>query len=63
MGGISHIFNKEIHNFLKIINGLLQDGLPKSKLIEYIDHMDTSTLKPTSDWKNGLIIAIKKCYG
>lgn len=59
LGGISHEFFRDVANYTRIINDLLRDEISLNRLIEIIDNMNTTVLTPSSDWKSGVITAIK----
>jgi hypothetical protein len=63
MGGLDRSFDKEVQNYIHIINNLLRDGISHYRLFEYIDRMETHVLQPETDWKEGILTAIRECYG
>jgi hypothetical protein len=63
IGGLNHVFLKQISTYDSIINKLLRTEIPLNEIIPIINEMDIHDIKSPSDWKKNIIKALKESYG
>ena len=57
--GLSRTFNKEYHNYARLISGVLRHGMPLVYAVDMVSnlHLDEATL---NTWKNGVVRTLKR---
>ena len=57
--GLSRTFNKEYHNYARLISGVLRHGMPLVYAVDLVSnlHLDEATL---NTWKNGVVRTLKR---
>jgi hypothetical protein len=63
IGGINHMFLKQISTYNSIINKLLQNEMPVMEIVSIINDMDIHEISTPGDWKKGIIKALNESYG
>jgi ribonucleoside-diphosphate reductase alpha chain len=57
--GLSRTFNKEYHNYARLISGVLRHGMPLVYAVDMVSnlHLDEASL---NTWKNGVVRTLKR---
>ena len=57
--GLSRTFNKEYHNYARLISGVLRHGMPLVYAVDMVSnlHLEEETL---NTWKNGVVRTLKR---
>jgi ribonucleoside-diphosphate reductase alpha chain len=58
VGGLSHMFDPQFHNYAKLISGILRHGMPIAKVVELISSL-TLDNENINSWKAGVNRALK----
>jgi len=54
IGGLEHVFNKQMSQYDNIITKLLTDNTPLHTILKVIDEMHLDNIEETEDWKRGV---------
>lgn len=60
MEGLNRAFNREYHNYARLISGVLRQGMPLIYVYELIDGLRLEDGDSITDWKSGVKRLIKK---
>ena len=60
MEGLNRAFNREYHNYARLISGVLRQGMPLIYVYELIDGLKLEDGDSITDWKSGVKRLIKK---
>lgn len=60
LGGLNHVFNKQMTHYINIITTLLMNFTPLSTIYESINNMTIDDFDNPEDWKKGVKEALKK---
>jgi len=60
MEGLNRAFNREYHNYARLISGVLRQGMPLIYVYELIDDLKLEDGDSITDWKSGVKRLIKR---
>ena len=60
MEGLNRAFNREYHNYARLISGILRHGMPLTNVYELVDNLRLEDGDSITDWKSGVKRMIKK---
>jgi len=60
MEGLNRAFNREYHNYARLISGVLRQGMPLIYVYELVDGLKLEDGDSITDWKSGVKRLIKR---